>query len=292
MSKKINKIYTYGSSFTKGGGFEFHLDEFGPISDFYKKTFPEEEFTQFNYSWPGQLKKLINSNSNNKISVINEAQSGYGYERVIRRCTANINENYKNLSETLFLIEFPSMGRKEYWYRPINDYIITNFHYKIEGSEDEFNFVINDDKVHYDTHTHGIASTYHIDDEETKDVIRLNKSVIEEFNSITLDFPELVKKMSSEILNFLSFLDRHDINYLIVTRPFLNMDFEKWYKGYEKREVHYIGDSCDIWYYFSSQNLDIKTETGGISMDGHASLIGNKNIASIIHKKILEEYEF
>ena len=56
---KIKNIYTFGTSFTKGGGFEFW-------SKYTKQKLNtaysglREDLNQHNFSWPGQLEKIIN----------------------------------------------------------------------------------------------------------------------------------------------------------------------------------------------------------------------------------------
>ena len=68
----IKKIYTFGTSFTEGGGFEFDTIDYK-----YKKLYEnfDEDYSQYNFSYPGQLQKLIPN-----IEVINLAKSGYGNE--------------------------------------------------------------------------------------------------------------------------------------------------------------------------------------------------------------------
>ena len=52
----IKEIHCFGTSHTAGGGFEFFNKE---NASKLKKTYTERPFTQFNYSYPGQLQKLI-----------------------------------------------------------------------------------------------------------------------------------------------------------------------------------------------------------------------------------------
>ena len=133
--KTIKKIYAYGSSFTQGGGFEWEGYNKINLNNFYSKFAPEEEQTQFNYSWPGQLKKLSGG-----VSVINQGKSGYGLERAIRLGMEDVmtERNMRKLDKTLFLFEFPSLGRKEYYFNPIDDYIISNYTWKIDNDKNQF----------------------------------------------------------------------------------------------------------------------------------------------------------
>jgi len=287
--KNISKIYTYGTSFTKGGGFEFdYSHQKTALNDFYKKFTPNEERTQFNFSWPGQLQKYIREDGSKKFKVINRAKSGYGFERMIRKAMSDIKlEDSKN---SLFLFEWPGLGRKEYWFRPLNDYIITNYHYDIEGNESEnIQFVANNDDI-YETVTHGIAKTYHEDSQDIINIISEHQETINKFNSLTIDFKERLNDMSIRIINFLSFLEYRKINYHIVSAPFLNGDNHMLY-SFDNKEIKPNNDVCDIWRYVSKNNLTISEETNNLVQDGHGGYIANKGIAEYIYDYLKNNYK-
>ena len=52
----IKKIYTFGTSFTEGGGFEFDILQPQNLKCYQNLG---EELTRFNFSYPGQLQKLL-----------------------------------------------------------------------------------------------------------------------------------------------------------------------------------------------------------------------------------------
>ena len=121
---KIKYINCFGTSFTAGGGFEFEghaLQRKAILTKLYSNL--ENTETQFNFSYPGQLKKLLNNN----IQVINHAKNGYGNERIFRQVYEIVSNPNFNKDEHLFIIEYAGWGRKEFWFNPINDYIISNY---------------------------------------------------------------------------------------------------------------------------------------------------------------------
>lgn len=98
----IKKIYTLGTSFTKGGGFEFDLENHGDsLRKFYSHI--DDEKTQWSFSC--QLQKLFDKNKI-KVDVVNLAKSGYGNERLIRKTYETILDKSFKKEETLFLFEF------------------------------------------------------------------------------------------------------------------------------------------------------------------------------------------
>ena len=113
----IKYIHCFGTSYTAGGGHEFNgttndrnvnsktSDYVRDLIYFYKKKYPNEEQTQFNCSWPGQLQKLVND----EIIVLNHAKSGYGNDRMMRITNDIVNDipneefNYWNSFNNYFI---------------------------------------------------------------------------------------------------------------------------------------------------------------------------------------------
>ena len=290
--KTISKIYTYGSSFTQGGGFEFDAYSGEMLNKFYKKFAPSEERTQFNFSWPGQLKKLT------KISVINKGKSGYGVERVIRLAHEDIlSQQHKNrLDKTLFLFEFPSLGRKEYYCNTIDDYVITNFTWRVKGHEDKDHIVLWDDSLEYYCDTHGVANTYHVDpkNEDVMSEINQNQELFERFNKLTMNYKERTKELSRMVVGFLSFLEQQKINYIIVNNPFMYETYIDYIEDtiHSKKQVDYEGNGAELYSYIDKNKLTITDETDGKIQDGHGGYIANKNLAEMIYNRINEDYKF
>ena len=121
---KIKYIHCFGTSYTAGGGFEFesiNCHKNKNLLNYYGNL--NEEFSQFNFSYPGQLQKLIG----NDIKVYNHGKNGYGNELLYRKVYEIITEPNFNNEENIFLLEFSGLGRKEFWLNEINDFIIVNY---------------------------------------------------------------------------------------------------------------------------------------------------------------------
>ena len=66
--KQLKHVNCFGTSFTDGGGHEFGKrdGDYGKyLKEVYRNKYPNEEQTQFNFSWPGQLQKLFKENNLN-----------------------------------------------------------------------------------------------------------------------------------------------------------------------------------------------------------------------------------
>ena len=121
---KIKYINFYGTSSTAGGGFEFDSLAEGPFIYIRYDKCDEEPKTQFNYSFPGQVKKFIGETN---IEVFNFGKQGYGNDRMMRLAYARTKEEKFNKDEHLFLFEFAALGRDEFYFNEIKDYIICNY---------------------------------------------------------------------------------------------------------------------------------------------------------------------
>jgi len=264
----IKKIYTFGTSFTEGGGFEFDIMQPQNLKCYQNLG---EELTRFNFSYPGQLQKLLPN-----VKVTNLAKSGFGNERMYRLATDLILSDNFNKEETLLLFEWSFIGRKEIYSRKLKDYIIVNY------STDRFSKTSKLD---------GYARTY-LQKEEIaeKEISRLpDWNYFEKLVEITFNRNINEKKMFFSTLTFLSILKKRNINFLITQRPF---DFHPHLYNKEIYEI----ESHFVRRLFNGKCLDycmedlgtIGNETNGVYQNGHFGFISNKMIASKIHDELIE----
>ena len=287
--KELWEIHTFGTSFTKGGGFEFRNNPL--LKEFYKNYRVPK--IQFNFSWPGQLQEILHEDFK-KTKVFNHAESGYGHEKTIRDCHKIILENKDNLHDKLFILEFGGFGRKDHHINELG-YIISNYHF--ESKNNDFLFVVDDDDEDVKVVTHGIAKKYHEDDEELKNKIKNIEPIISNFNSETIEFKTVQNQMGIEICNFVGFLNTLGVNYLICSAPFMSYEhsihFSKLWKG--KRVIYTTQDGdkdFDMYGFLFKSKLRIEDETNGLIKDGHGGYKGNKEIAKQIYEKMQENYSF
>jgi len=259
----IKKIYTFGTSFTEGGGFEFDT-----MDCKYKKLYEnfDEDYSQYNFSYPGQLQKLIPN-----IEVINLAKSGYGNERIYRKCVDLILSESFNNEDTLFLIEFSFLGRKEFYSKKLKDYIIVNYNNQNNKS------VLN-----------GYARTYKQTEElSNKELSQLpSGDFFENFVEITFNEDVQTDLMHFNNLKFLSLLNNRKINYLFTQSPMrfppiLNLN------NYDL-ETHEIKTFKNSSFLSELDKMSIKFETGGIYNDSHFGLSGSKYVASKIFDELID----
>ena len=186
----IKEIHCFGTSHTEGGGFEFMNRE---KSTELKKFYTEEPFTKENYSYPGNLQKLVGKD----IKVYNHAKSGYGNERMYRLAYDVLNNETPN-NEKLLLLEFSHIGRKEYYSKSINDFFIANYSFNENGSIE----------------TLDMAQTYY--NPNIEDFQKLLKPLVYAFMKETIDFDIQEKNMKMNNIFFIHYLLHNNINFLLI----------------------------------------------------------------------------
>jgi|688.fasta_scaffold130549_3 hypothetical protein len=255
----MKEIHCFGTSHTEGGGFEFQSDS-NNIE--LKKFYNEQPLTKENYSYPGQLQKLIG----NDIKVYNHSKSGYGNERMYRLAYDVLNNKTPN-KEKLLLLEFSHIGRKEYYSKSINDFFIANYSFNENGSIETLN----------------IAQTYF--NPNIEDFQKLLKPSVYAFMKETIDFDIQEKNMKMNNIFFIHYLLNNNINFLLTTPPCFLLPFDLIQK-IKNNLIEFEKDVFDIYRFVEKNKLRIMDDTNNQIPDGHSGLEGNKKIAKIIFDKI------
>lgn len=255
--ENLKEIHCFGTSFTQGGGFEFDSDV---KRDKLLKHYTETPLTQFNYSWPGQLNKIVG----NSIKVFNHAKSGYGNERMYRLAYDIISKS-KTLDDKLFIFEFSGLQRKEIWSNTYNTHIIINYRF-----EDDESISIM-----------GIADTYWYDNQMV--VEDKLKPIIQPYLEETLKFEVEDSLVIMHINFFIDYLIENGVKFKIVQQP-------HGYKNYQKLLPYMVQfptkNPADILGFAMSHNLTIKDETSGDIEDGHGGFRWAKNVATKIANEL------
>lgn len=277
---KIKKIYTFGTSQTAGGGFEFESRVDAPQyngdifikerGDALKHLYKDigQELTQFNFSWPGQLQNALG----NDVEVINLAKSGYGNERMYRLTYDLVRKHLDELDSILFIYEFSYLGRKEYYLDEIEDYVIVNYSFPDEAG--------GIPKLH------GVANEYFFDENPN---IYKNTDFFKEIIEKTINFNNQLDLMRMNQLSFLSFLKTAGINFLLSSEPWDDNRIHGDLINFDKNQI-------DFYQYTNkfgnplSMNLDtsITTETNGIFFDGHNGIIMNNFIGGCVYNELID----
>jgi hypothetical protein len=257
----IKEIHCFGTSHTEGGGFEFMNRE---KNTQLKKFYTEEPFTKENYSYPGNLQKLVGKD----IKVYNHAKSGYGNERMYRLVYEVLNDGKPN-DEKLLLLEFSYVGRKEYYSKSINDYFIANYSFDEKGNVD-----------YLDVAQTYFASSY-------KSVEKLLKPLVLDFMKETIDFDIQEKTMKMNNDFFIDYLLYNKINFLLTSPPFFLQIGRGVTEKIQNNLIEFAEDfEYDLYSFAVKKKLTVTDETNGEIIDGHPGLEANKKIAKIIFDKI------
>jgi hypothetical protein len=231
----FTKIYANGCSFTKAGG----LDQLG-IRKKYKKILNidlNDDYIQ--YAYPNIVSKKL------KVPIDNQAVSGGSVNRLIRKTYEYVYKNQSTISETLFILELPTMWRDE---------IYSNY----------LDRTMNITTGIIDSHS-GID----------KELLKNLQSYFYNFVNIEFDY----KKTMNNLLGLMYFLKYNNLNVILLD----NANFENFLKNnklkYDFKFVSFGDKTMHEW--FTKNKLTINDELG-IDIDGHAGIIGNEKIADIV----------
>lgn len=266
--KEIKNIYCFGTSYTAGGGFEFHKDS--KLIGLYKHL--GIPLKQYNFSWPGLLQDTIGNN----IIVHNLAKSGYGNERIYRKTIDVIQERQGQVDDSLFIFEFSGLGRKEYFFNELNDYVICNYNF---------------DDTTNNASMHGIANDYFYDSIQTKKTLADNENMFKTFMEKTINFENQHIIYERNLLLFISFLELNNVNYLINGNLFFNPKLNNVIPNFSQKILKFLdstGKYGDFVRYFNSFKLTLEDETQGVIKDGHCGYVGNKIISQMIYNQLID----
>ena len=261
--KNIKNIHCFGTSFTEGGGFEFDSPQKNTelLKSIYKST--KEELTRYNFSWPGQLEKLLPN-----IKVFNHAKSGFGNERMYRIADEIISDDNFNKDENLFIFESSWLGRKEYFLNSIGDYVIFNYTFR---------------KTHEDMT--GVGYNYFYDNKEIQQKLDKFKKILLPFFDQTFKEEEVELQILRNCRFFLSFLEQKKINFLFVDSFLLDEIKDKNKVTFKVENETYE----DLGQLVHSTKYSINNETSGKINDEHLGYFGNKLVAANVFNKLIKE---
>lgn len=274
----MKKIYCIGSSFTMGGGFEFHSNRGEMIKKAYS-NFDEYPKTQYNYSYSGQLNKILGKD----YTVFNFGKSGFGNEYITRTAFQIINDSEFNKHTDCLILEFTEIGRKEYLYKEIDDYIISNYSFKRENDDRYYHFPEGNESE-YSIDTHGIAKDYYVDSKEIQSKLDNFYDTVSVFNKNTLSYQSEVEYNYRIINTLLSYLEFNNIKYIILSKMQLKPKKYQYKNDFYESKVVKWNDTEEFHTYMVNNKLTINDETNGEYNDGHYGI----KAAKITAKKLKE----
>ena len=282
----IDRIYTFGTSCTAGGGFEFdcnykHRDLRGSITkknrgEFIKSIYNEKPYTQNHYSYPGQLQKLLNESESN-IEVINISKQGYGNERIYRKFYDLLKKGkLENKNNCLFIFEFSDLSRKEFWHNPSNNHLIMNY--------------LADDEITKDC---SIVKSYFYDDKKDRQLYNKDYNLFKTFREEFIEVDNESQEVTRSLLLFLEYLKHNNFNFLISSMP--ELIHPKYYDEVIKYENYCISFGFDGGTIYKSfhrfqdlEYLKISDETKGAYRDTHGGLFSNKVVSKNIFNEMIK----
>ena len=122
----LKYLYTGGTSVTKGGGLE-NIEHRNDIRPLYKEKFGIDLPPQEECSYPFHLAEILD------LTLINDAKSGSGVDRLVRRTHKWIHENRDKVKDTLFWFEFQPGLRLDMYLPRENHHAIMNAHVDEKG---------------------------------------------------------------------------------------------------------------------------------------------------------------
>lgn len=280
--KGIKYIHCFGTSHTAGGGFEFGSNN--PERNFLLNKYysiPNEELSQYNFSYPGQLQKFIG----NDIKVLNHAKQGYGDDRIQRILYGIVQELDFNKDEHIFIIEFSGSGRQEIFVNEMGKYLTINYEPEHFDSDTDINSI--------KTKLAGMAFSYFYDNMDEYNYINEHTSFFEKFVSEHINYKNEMFRISMMNDMLLAFLQKHNLNFFYTNKPFL-MKTEITRDEYGKNGIIEFGDdvffkkSNSILEFAGKNKMFITHETEGLYEDLHNSFKCNKLVAHIIYNKLVE----
>ena len=265
---KIKYINCFGTSMTAGGGFELDSSYVNVrLSELYKDV--DSPLTQFNFSYPGQLSKLIG----NDIKINSYAKNGYGNDRMYRCLYDIVSHPTFNKDEHIFLIEYSGLGRKEYWLNDIQDYIVCNYFYDWDT-----------DTLKNEVH---LANSYSYDSNELTKILEKHVSMFLEFTKHTFTIQDEKIKILRDVEFFNSYLKQNDLNYQYVTSAYQLHKLDDPLT-FTFGDGYYFKQSSDFNVFSNLNKLSITDETNGIIGDNHNGYISNKITAMSIYNKLVD----
>lgn len=249
------KLYVNGCSHTAGGG----LDS-GNVKKLYKEFYDVTWDKEKEITYPKYVAEKLD------IGIFNDAQSGSGAPRLIRRTWEYISHyNLEELKKTIFLLQINNpINRVEYFCKKINDYLIINCHYNNDLTFSEFSVVhrwTDSEKIHDHEMFKG----------EIEDDIR-------NFMNKYHDPFEYQKTFIGQLIGLFSFFILHRIEFFFIMDDHSlenNKDF--FYKSEElkKRRIE-IDGFYSINPFCHHYKNTIKGDLNGLDEDTHPGYFGHK----------------
>ena len=209
LKDRFKLAYFNGCSFTQGGGLETEndvdwneRDSEGiepPLTDGRRGILKQYKDTYGIPYWNSRLDVAYPAVFSNlsDIETINDAKSGGGIARLVRKTFNFVTENWDKRDTLLLFLEIPDYSRLEFYSNTYNDYLLFNYTINNDGKIDDW-FVCRD-----------YAKRSHNDE---------NNHLRNGFNYIKneiLNPKDIFQQLNRDLLNLLCFLKFNGVSFYI-----------------------------------------------------------------------------
>lgn len=260
---KIKNIYSFGTSFSNAGGFEFHRKPH--MRDYYKCLDIPLDKSKVQYTY------LLSQLLNNTINCTNLSKDGFGNERIYRKIHEITYQKNFIPEENLFLIEFSDLGRKEIYVNKDKKHGIINY------------LVEDEEKIKF------VGSSYNYSEETFSVNLYQAEESFKPYFEKTFNFKEELDKTHTNILKTITYLEYLKIPYIILDSP-PDIDHGRVhiFDDLIKRKSLNINNGRFGFGYLWSNKYDIKSETNGKVEDLHFGYRGNIIISKLVFNKMID----
>ncbi len=267
MIKRFKRIYVNGCSLTAGSGLEGQ-----EVMEKYKKIHNIEYKHEKDLTYPYHLGKFFNC------PVINDAKSGSGSPRLIRRTYEFIREiGIEEAKRTLFILQVNNAAhRTELFSNEIKDYLVVNPKYNLQTG--------NLDSVDATDNWSGIDGMYR--NGKYNELGKYLKTHYEKYQDPFV----FESKIGDEFVGLISFLEFLNIEYYyILEMNIVQTNYQEiWKKLNRKRQLILEGE-YGVSPFTTKRKLNVCDDTDFIVTDTHPGVLGHKALGDCLITELTDK---
>lgn len=268
MLKRFKRIYVSGCSLTAGSGLDSDM-----VKEKYKELHNIEYAHEKDVTYPKYLGDFF------ECPVINDAKSGTGSPRLIRRAYEFIKEiGFDEAKKTLFLFQVNNAAhRTEMYYKKIGDYLVINPKYDLETGELK--------GVDATDNWSGTDRMY-----DAREYFEVNEYLKNHLDSFHHPFV-YENKMGDEFLGLISFLESLNIEYYYILEFHNIQDRYRMevYNKLNKKRLLTLAGEWGVSPFTTNRKLNICDETDFVVTDSHPGVLGHKALGEQLCKELKEK---
>lgn len=273
----FDTLYFNGCSFTEGGGLEERTEN---VKQAYKEKYNIIYKSEKDVSYPSLIQKKLPN-----LKIINEAKSGSGSERIVRKAYEFITKNgLKKSQKTIFFFEIQrAINRLDVYSNKYNKYLVANVDYNQNGKINDTQTTLN--------WIYGPQM-----DEEYRNKTR---ELIKEYSEYFIHPLKYEENVCYSFLGLISFLQKNNITFFVSggLHYFTNhINFNNYFPNFLDNhllKIDYNNKTYDdITSLANNNKMQICDDVGvEISKDGHPGIFAHQiwadGIINFLNKKYL-----